>query len=283
LNLQRTLYKADIQTLLISATFRGDQYFFKPWARVFLKSLTWYKWLFVQNKASARVLANNGIEANVRVAGDTRFDRVWEACQQQRPLPLIDTFKGNGKVVIGGSSWEKEEAFLIRLIQEDSSEWKYMLAPHEWDEMKLQRLCDGLGEGVVRHSQCSEEQAREARVLILDGYGYLLHAYRFADIAVVGGGFNGGIHNILEAATYGMPICFGPDHSHFPEAGELINLGVAAEFSDYEGLKKIVRAWQNTDRTSARERAHRYVRNNLGATDRVTQALFEVATSITKT
>jgi len=236
------LYKEKIPVYVISAIFRPDQHFFKwygGWALNQLKKVTGF---FVQDVASAELLRANGVE-QVVVSGDTRFDRVAAIAENVKPFPLVEKFAGNSPVFLAGSTWPADEVLIMRLIGALGDKIKFIIAPHEVGAEKVALLRSVVsGKRSVVSNQQSEikallfselnnDNAESAYILIIDGIGYLSHLYQYATIAYIGGGFGVGIHNILEAATFGKPVIFGPKYEKFREAVDLIEAGGA--FSIY--------------------------------------------------
>ena len=244
------LHKRKIPVYVVSAIFRPDQLFFKWYGGLFRKLLKTVKHFFVQNENSKSLLNSLGIN-NVTVSGDTRFDRVFDTCQNVKSFPLIEKFKDNKKVLIAGSTWEQDEKLLVELATLSPSplsqgrgvggEVKLIIAPHEIHESHIQSIIQQLKNlTIVRYSQANEENVKGADVLVIDNIGMLSSLYQYGNIAYIGGGFSKGIHNILEAATFGMPVIFGPNYEKFQEAKELIRLGGAFSIDSYEALEKTI-------------------------------------------
>jgi len=273
------LKRLQIPTYIISAIFRPNQIFFRWYARPYREILKNYKWFFVQDQHSLDLLRRFGHD-NASIAGDTRFDRVYEIFEQRKELPLIERFLNqneNGKnlVFVAGSTWIKDEDILIPYINQHT-EIKLIIAPHEIDEQRIQALKSRFTRKVIRYSQANESSVSDAGCLIIDCIGLLSSVYRYGDLAYIGGGFGKGIHNILEAAVYGIPVMFGPNYHKFREATELIACRGAfavnneedfsARMNDYLSYSGLIR--ENGE--SAKE----YVIGNLGATDRIYGKLF---------
>ena len=192
--------------------------------------------IFVQNNDSKKLLAELGFD-NVVVAGDTRFDRVAEIAAAAKKIDLIERFKGGTRLLIAGSTWGPDEDLLIRLINDNPSV-KFIVAPHEMDESRINRLLAETLGGAVRYTQCTAETSFDGKqLLVLDTVGILSSAYGYAEWGYIGGGFGVGIHNTLEAATFGLPIAFGPNYEKFKEARDLVTLGAATPIHSYEELK----------------------------------------------
>lgn len=269
------LHKRAIPTYIISAIFRKNQAFFKPWGSWYRKMLHAFTFLFVQDEESKKLLMQYGIK-NVIASGDTRFDRVFQIAKQAKELPVISNFVSEHPVIIAGSSWEADEEFLCRYINEDSSDTRYIVAPHEITPSHLSLLNQRLTVPVKCYSEIQpNEDLNNYKVLIINTYGILSSVYRYGKIAYIGGGFGVGIHNILEAATYGMPVVFGPNYGKFKEAKDLIEKKGAFCIPDYATLKTIFDRFLSSGKAlqEAGEKAEEYVKANRGATSKI---LFEI-------
>ncbi len=241
------LHKRGARVYSVSSIFRDEQIFFKyKWAA---KVLRQFDHFFVQNSHSADLLKGIGI-TDVTVSGDTRFDRVLDIKKQSSDLPLVKIFKDGKQVFVAGSSWEPDEQIYIPYF-EAHPEWKLVIAPHKIEEERLMRLINSLtGRKCVRYTEMkelldkgdndSEIRLRDADVLIVDCFGKLSSIYRYGEIALVGGGFGAGIHNVPEAAVYGIPVLFGPNNRKFREAQALKKRGGAFEISDKESFSSIM-------------------------------------------
>ncbi len=263
----------NIPFYLISALFRQEQPFFQwygGWAR---RMLHMPDHIFLRNQTSAERLASLGV-TNYSVAGDTRYDRVWAIASAAPELPLIENFKGNHSLVVGGSTWPPEEELLSGLIAE-KNDHRYVIAPHDVSESHLKQIEGQLERQVLRYSKADEGSVREARVLLIDSIGLLSSLYRYADLALVGGGFSGALHNILEPAAHGVPVLFGPNHGKFPEADALLREGGAFEIQDIVNLRERTKTLLNNPKAhqQASEQARKHVTERQGATQAVVNAL----------
>lgn len=268
------LHRRGVPTYLVSGIFRPGQTFFKPWGGMFRGILECYTLLFVQDEPSRQLLNGIGIE-NVTVAGDTRFDRVTDIMATAHDIPALDAFTADTPtVIVAGSTWPPDEAILIPYLNAHPA-IKAIIAPHEVKEGRMREIEAAATGRCVRLSQATPDETAKAQVLIIDGYGLLSSAYRYGRIAYVGGGFGVGIHNINEAAVYGMPVIFGPRYSKFKEAVDLVSLGGAFSVSDSGELNKALdRLTTDSDALAASSRiAGGYIRDNLGATDTVYEAI----------
>lgn len=238
LNLLRELRRRKIRTYIVSAIFRRNSVFFRPYGGMWRQALESFDTLFVQNEESKRLLAELGFD-NVVVAGDTRFDRVAEIARAAKHIDVVERFKGDSRLFVAGSTWGPDEELLIRLMNENP-EVKFIIAPHEMDEGRIERLIAETRGGALRYTGCTSRTSYGRRqLLILDTVGLLASVYGYADWSYIGGGFGVGIHNTLEAATFGLPVAFGPNYRKFKEARDLVTLGAARSITDYESL----RAW----------------------------------------
>ncbi len=266
----RTLKKKNIQVFLVSAKFRSDQVFFKWWGRWYRKFLGYFTHLFVQDENSYLLLKGLGYD-NVSISGDTRFDRVYEISAVSKDYPGVELFKQDKKVLIAGSIWEKDEEILVKLINNSDKNIKFILAPHEINSRKIYRLISNLEAPVVRFMDEDKSHFPTARIMIIDTIGHLSSVYKYGDVAYIGGGFGNGIHNILEAATYYLPVIFGPNYQKFTEAVEMIEQKAAFSVSGYDELfRKLSELMTNPEELNkCSSRAGEYVRSKLGATDHI--------------
>src|SRR6056297_2531624 len=221
----RELKNSHVDTYLVSGIFRKDQYFFKWYGKGFRKMIDWFDYIFVQDKPSYDLLQSYDYK-NIALSGDTRLDRVIELVNNAKEMPLIETFKQNQLLLVAGSTWPKDDELLIKFYKEHQKPFKMIIAPHEVHSSNINRLIDNLKEyNIIKYSDANKNNISKADVLIIDSIGLLSALYRYGEFAYIGGGFGKGIHNLLEAATYGIPVIFGPNYQKFKEAHELINLG----------------------------------------------------------
>jgi len=271
-NFLKTLKNKKIPTFLASAIFRKDQVFFKCYGKWYRKILDSFNWFFVQNEESKILLENTGFQ-NITISGDTRFDRVFEIAQQVKSFPIIEQFAKNNFVVILGSSWKADEEILFDYINNESNNIKFIIAPHEIHEANILRIIKNITKKTTRYSTADEALIADYEVLIIDNIGMLSSIYQYGTVAYIGGGFGSGIHNILEPATFGLPVLFGPDYHKFQEAIDLIELGGAFEVSSKktttEKLDKLF-----IDKKYCIEAGNickKYVETNKGATQIITE------------
>lgn len=263
------LHRRRIPTYSVSSIFRRNQIFFKWYGGTYRKVLKNFDYLFVQNEASKRYLAKIDV-TRVTVVGDTRFDRVIQIKDEAKPLPLVELFKGDTPTFVAGSSWGPDEDLFIKYYNEHPDK-KLIIAPHVIDENHLVEIINKLDMPYVRYTKATEENVKNARCLIIDCFGLLSSIYRYGDVAYIGGGFGVGIHNILEAAVYGLPVIFGPKYQKFMEARELIENKGAYSIQNYEELKQLLDQF-DTDRNfyeATCKLAGDYVNQYAGASDKV--------------
>lgn len=212
-------------TYLISGIFRKDQMFFKWYGGFYRKALDSFAYFFVQNEASKKLLLQLG-KSNVAVSGDTRFDRVAAILEKDNSLEYISRFKNSTLTIVVGSSWPKDETLLVDFINKNEFNVKFIIAPHNIKDNQIEQLKNGITKKTVLFSEMEGKNLADFDVFIIDTVGILTKIYSYADIAYVGGGFgNPGVHNLLEPATFGVPIVIGPNYSHFAEATALVNMG----------------------------------------------------------
>ncbi len=232
------LKKRQIKTYIVSAIFRESQMFFRWYGGYYRSILNSFTHLFVQNDQSVRLLHSIGLD-NVTKVGDTRFDRVADIASNAKDLPVVQLFKRDKKVLVAGSSWPNDEEILLSYFNQNN-DVKLIIAPHEIHEEHLQSIISKLQRPYVRYTQATTENVSDADCLIIDCFGLLSSVYRYGEVAYIGGGFGVGIHNILEAAVYGIPVIFGPNYKKFQEAVDLIELGGAFSISDYTGFSRLM-------------------------------------------
>ena len=264
-----------IPVYLISAIFRPGQVFFSWYGGWFRKMLYCFNHLFVQTEQSLDLL--HGISVNnVTLAGDTRFDRVLQIASGTKEIPMAAGFKGDQPCLIAGSTWPYDEDLLLQYINDFHGQAKFIIAPHEVNEEHIQKIIQQLKKSYVRFSEAFETEVPVKQVLIIDNIGMLSSLYRYGNIAYIGGGFGKGIHNILEAATFGLPVVFGPNFSKFNEAFELIGLGGAVSIAAFEDLKIILDRWFDSadERNRTGQISKAFVRKNAGATAMILNRIF---------
>lgn len=278
LNLLAELRRRGVPTYIVSAIFRADSVFFRFYGGLWRRALRAFRVLFVQNDESKQLLSRLGFD-NVVVAGDTRFDRVAQIARAARRIDVVERFKGEAPLFVAGSTWGPDEELLVQLCNENPG-IKFVIAPHEMDEGRIARLQEAIRGGALRYTQCTGTNAcAGSQVLILDTVGLLASVYGYATWSYIGGGFGVGIHNTLEAATFGLPVAFGPNYRKFKEACDLVALGAAAPVTDYAALRDWFAPLR--DDSAARDAASRaardYTEQHQGATERIVRTIFDRA------
>lgn len=266
------LQRRQIPSICVSAIFRPEQVFFKPWGGFFRKVLSRFTHIFTQNEASVELLRSIGLTRN-SVAGDTRFDTVVQtASAPPRQLPMVDAFVDDwAPVFIIGSSWPEDMPVLTPLLRQYAQDLRFIVAPHEISETNLRLVEEALPGGVVRYSQAHPETVAEARVLLMDNVGLLSQLYRFGHFAYVGGAFGKGLHNTLEAAAFGLPLFFGPTYQKFQEAKDLVAMGCAFPVHSAEELLKTFGPLFHSEdrRLKVQDVSLDYVHDHSGATRKI--------------
>ena len=236
-NYLNELKKKNISTYLVSGIFREDHYFFKPFGSWFREQLNCFTQFFLQDEKSEQLLNSIGYE-NTTISGDTRFDRVFEISSNIQKNNLVEQFIQDKKVLIAGSTWGEDERVVSSLKLEN---FKLIIAPHEIDEPHIQSIIlQYINSKIIRYSLANDQNIASADILIIDNIGMLSSLFQYGTIAFIGGGFGKGIHNILEAATFGLPIIVGPNYQKFTEAKDLIKLGGAFTISSVDDFQKTI-------------------------------------------
>ena len=275
------LFRQEIPLIFISSTFRGSDLFFQWYGSWFLTQISKVSYFFVQDKISETLLIENGIQ-QVEISGDTRFDRVKDTVQVNESISDISQFKTNSRVIIFGSAWEKEEEFAVQLIDSLPTGWKVIYAPHEINNRKIEKFRQEIRLNSILYTELKNEGGNDSRVLILNTIGHLARTYKYADVAVVGGGFIDGIHNILEPLSFGAPVVFGPNHKKFWEGNAAIenNVGFEVKSKDefMDMIIPLLSTIENDD--SIKEKSQQFILERTGATDKICSYLDEVTKNI---
>ncbi|MFZ1806771.1 MAG: glycosyltransferase N-terminal domain-containing protein [Cyclobacteriaceae bacterium] len=269
-NYAQVLSNNNIPLLSVSSIFREDQIFFKSYAAWFRTTLRKFDHFFVQNEKSDQLLKSLGLK-NITIAGDTRFDRVSEVIKKSKEIQIAEEFKGSDNTMVIGSCWSEDLELLVQHINGSSGKLKFIIAPHEIKESFLIEIETSLNVKTIRYSQ-AKDNVNEYDVLIVDNVGMLSSLYRYGEFAFVGGGFGKGLHNILEAACYGIPIFFGSkNYQKFQEAIDLIMRGGAFEVNNYTDFKSKYELLINRPENYllACDVTKSYVKENIGATQKV--------------
>lgn len=265
----KVLHESQVPVLLASSIFRGNQLFFHPMGRFFLKVFRPINHFFVQDEGSKSLLNSVSID-QVTVAGDTRFDRVMEIAKRAQSIPLVDEFVQKERIIILGSSWPSDMEILESFIEDNIQRFKFVIAPHNLGKSEIQELLKL--PHAVKFS--APKDLTKARVLIIDNMGMLSAIYRYAHIAYVGGGFRGALHNILEAAVYGIPVIWGwhQANAKFIEATGLAESGGGFVMDSRKHLDNIVDSFED-DRQyeKACQSARNFVIEKTGATGKIVE------------
>ena len=276
-NYLEALHQRGIPTYLVSAVFRPDQFFFKRRSAWYGHWLRWYTKIFVQDERSRELLAGIGV-TNVKVCGDTRFDRVADIRATRKPLPLFEQFAEGRPVMMAGSSWPNDEDVYGGWF-DSHPEVKLIIAPHEYDDTRLEALKKRFRNGVVLLSELEKgAEYKGKQVLVIDCFGLLSSAYAYCDVAYVGGAFGVGLHNINEAAVYDVPVIYGPNNSKFIEAREMAEAGGGFPIASKEDFERLANRFFEgekcaKERDEAGEKAGKYIRSKLGATQKILESL----------
>ncbi len=254
----------------ISVIIRENHPFLKWYGRSYRKVLHSFDHLFVQDEESKKRLARIGI-TRVSVAGDTRFDRVADIAGQAKRIEWVERFASGSKILVAGSTWPPDEEILLKYLHEENNPWKWIVAPHEIHEQHIRNILEQSPVTACRYSKACETNPEACRLLVIDNIGMLSSLYRYASLAYVGGGFGRGIHNVLEAAVYGIPVVFGPHYRPFREAVELVKRGGGFAVNNYSELKTRLNilAGQPETMTSSGKAAETFVRESTGATEKI--------------
>jgi len=273
-NFLSILKKKKIPVYFVSTIFRKDQLFFKKrggWYRKMLKLATHF---FLQNEESAELLKSLKI-TNYSVVGDTRFDRVAHVFEHVKPILEIEQFLGGCKAIIAGSSWKAEEALLMQYYRINSS-MKLIIVPHEVTKENIQRIRNQFDNQIILYSEFSKTFSPDKNIIVIDAYGLLTSIYQYGLLAIIGGGFGAGIHNVLEAATFGLPVIFGPNYLKFREAVDMVDLNCAFPVENIEDFNTLLNHLLK-DPVMVKMlsgKASEYVKTNVGATRKILDFVF---------
>jgi len=270
-NYLKILSEKQIKTYLISGVFRENQLFFKWYGGFYRKALDAFTYFFVQNESSKTLLQQLG-KTNVMVSGDTRFDRVAAILEKDNLVDFIAEFKNNTPTLVIGSSWPKDEVLLVDYLNQNAHALKWIIAPHNIKPEQINSLKQSIQKKTVLFSEREDKNLADYEVFIIDTIGILTKIYSYADLAYVGGGFgHPGVHNLLEPATFGVPIICGPHYSHFAEATALVELGGCESIQSAQELQEALDTLvQNSD--IRHEKGHicqTFVQMNTGATQKI--------------
>lgn len=268
-NYLHILKHRNVPVYSVSSIFRPEQVFFRSYGKQYGKVLKCFTHFFVQNEISKQLLSTLNIN-NVTITGDTRFDRVLQIKDASKILPIVKAFKQDKKVFVAGSSWSPDEDIFIKYFN-DCKDWKLIIAPHVIGEEHLRQIESKTERKTLRYTKATEETARDADCLIIDCFGLLSSIYHYGETAYIGGGFGAGIHNVLEAAVWNIPVIFGPNNQRFQEAQDLLEEKGAFEINDYESFKSIMDSFIADIETAKKsgDSAGNYVESRSGATEHI--------------
>ena len=292
------LKQRNIPVILVSGIFWENFTFFKWYGGIWRKMLGCFTHFFVQNESSKDLLATIGVHEQITVSGDTRFDRVIEIAGKFEPIPLIESFCANSKILVAGSTWEDDEAELTHYVKANPQK-KFIIAPHEIDGENIKDVQKEFANAILYSELLNQQQQTTVpdrqeitgdddsvnkspqiipNVLIIDNVGMLSRLYHYADITYVGGGFGaGGVHNVLEAAVYGKPVIYGPEFEKYSEAIDLVACGGAITVKNALELESVLNElWGDENLLLIKgDAAKNYVRSNAGATYKIVQFIQE--------
>jgi 3-deoxy-D-manno-octulosonic-acid transferase len=264
--------KNEISFYLISATFRPGQIYFRDSGKWFLNLLKLPTQIFVQDEASKTLLEKHKVDSIV--AGDTRYDKVLENAKKASPISVIENFTSSKFTLLAGSSWEKEENMISDFLKQTNEEIKVIFAPHDVSDSHVKGIFDELGSEIktIKFSEITDEtKLKNWDVLVIDNVGMLSNLYQYASVAFVGGGFTNALHNILEPATFGIPVLYGDNNLKFPEAKEMANQGGGIEVRNQQNFEQILQVLiTNKEELNSKSMSNKtFVETRVGATESI--------------
>lgn len=275
LNFMQACYRRKIPVYSVSSIFRPNKVFFRWYGKGYSKVLRYVTHFFVQDEESRQLLSLRDVRENVTVVGDTRFDRVLDICHQAKDLPLLERFASDAPFVfVAGSSWAPDEDLIVPYFNAHPG-MKLILAPHVISEEHLTQIENKLKRPSLRYTEATEENVSKADCLIINCFGLLSSIYRYAHVAYVGGGFGAGIHNVPEAAVYGIPVLIGPNNKGFREAQDLLRLGGCFEITGQTLFNAVVSRLMSKKKLRQQRGAigKHYIESNAGAADKIFQMI----------
>lgn len=272
-NYLHILKRRNVPVYSVSSIFRPNQVFFRWYGRTYSNVLKCFTRFFVQNEVSRQLLAKLGI-TEVEITGDTRFDRVLQIKSQAKSLPIVEAFRQDYKVFVAGSSWPPDEDIFIKYFN-GRDDWKLIIAPHVIGEDHLQQILSKLKGKAVRYTEVTPESVADAKILIIDCFGLLSSIYGYGHVSYVGGGFGVGIHNVLEAAVWNIPVIFGPNNERFQEAQDLLASDGGHQIDGYQQFESLMNGYIADDslRKADGDKAAQYVSSKAGATRKILSAV----------
>jgi len=265
------LNKNKIPLFIVSAIFRKSQYFFKPGAGWIRKQLQKVTYFFVQNQDSLELLYKANV-FHADISGDTRFDTVVRLANEKISLPEVEKFADGKELFVAGSTWPADEEIVRELLKNTNAGFKLIIAPHIVEKERIDQLLKVFEEfKPVLYSKAKGSDLASSGVMIVNSIGKLAYMYRYGKYAYIGGGFGVGIHNTLEAATYGLPVIFGPTYKRFKEAVDMVELGCAFPVVTGSQLTEVVDSLNSDQEKYAlvSSTAKKYVREHAGATQNI--------------
>ena len=275
LNFMQACYRRKIPVYSVSSIFRPNKVFFRWYGKGYSKVLRYVTHFFVQDEESRQLLSLRDVRDNVTVVGDTRFDRVLDICHQAKDLPLLERFASDAPFVfVAGSSWAPDEDLIVPYFNAHPG-MKLILAPHVISEEHLTQIENKLKRPSLRYTEATEDNVSRADCLIINCFGLLSSIYRYAHVAYVGGGFGAGIHNVPEAAVYGIPVLIGPNNKGFREAQDLLRLGGCFEITGQTLFNAVVSRLMSKKKLRQQCGAigKHYIESNAGAADKIFQMI----------
>ncbi len=268
-NFLNELKNKNVPTYLVSGIFRRDHYFFKSYGGWFRKQLICFTYFYLQNEESQQLLNSAGF-INTTVCGDTRFDRVAAIAEHVKSISLIEQFRQDKKIFIAGSTWKEDEQLIADCILK-IADYKLIIVPHEISAAHIESIILKFNNfKILKFSDATELNIGNAEILLIDNIGMLSSIYQYGTIAFIGGGFGKGIHNILEAATFGLPVIFGPNYEKFTEAKELIKAGGAFSVNNTNELEKTISLLNDIQVVKTASHISKYyVQSRVGATGKI--------------
>lgn len=281
INYLNELHKRNIPTYLISSVFKEHQPFFKWYGGIFRKALGCYKTIFVQDKKSLNLLEGLKVKTAI-LNGDTRIDRVSKIKETAYENQFISQFSSGNFVIVAGSTWPKDNVLIVEsfhLLKKNHPKLKLIIALHEVENKNVDALIKLLDAAKLTHVLITEtNQNLKSDVLIINTIGILSLIYRYGNIAYIGGGFDNGIHNILEPSVYGLPVVFGPNHQKFIEAEEMLSLKSAVQINNSSQLTQTISTFMNDKDAYSNSSNNRisYINKGKGATDKIITEVFNI-------
>jgi 3-deoxy-D-manno-octulosonic-acid transferase len=268
-NLLKELKAQSITTILVSGIFRSTQQFFKSSGGWMRQALDTFDHFFLQDESSQQLLKSIDLE-NTTIAGDTRLDRVTKILEQDNTLEFVEEFKNDQYTVVAGSTWPEGEKSLVEYINQSDNE-KFIIAPHSMNQKNIEQLKESIQKSTILFTEKDGKRLSDFDVMIVDTIGLLTKIYSYADSVYIGGGFKTGLHNTLEAATFGVPIVIGPEYSKFKEAVDLVTLKGCISVSNQEEFSAVFKRFKSdeTFRKSTGKINSAYIQQNKGATKKI--------------